>query len=178
MMEQLIQETVAGHAKDKKVIRKGQHGLANGNSCSNNLIAFCDKMTAVVDQQWAMTVFCLDIRKVFATVSHRIPLQNLMKYGLLSRQWGENFLNCQTQRVVISGMKSSCRLVASGVPRDHDLFSSYLTSSWIAWMMHQSVSPAIFQITQNEGKWLMNKRVILSSRGSSKGWKNRLTGTS
>lgn len=82
MMEQLIWETVAGHAKGKKVIGNSQHELTNGKSCSNNLIAFYDEMTAVVDQRRAVTIFCLDIRKCFATVSLRIPLQNLMKYGL------------------------------------------------------------------------------------------------
>ncbi|RMC13055.1 hypothetical protein DUI87_10585 [Hirundo rustica rustica] len=82
MVERLILETFCGHAKGKKMIRSSQHGLTKGKSCSNNLIAFCDEMTAMVDQQRAVTIFCLDIRKVFATVSHRISLQNLMKYGL------------------------------------------------------------------------------------------------
>lgn len=82
MIEQLILETIAGHAEDKKVIRNSQHGLKNGKSCSNNLIAFCDEMTAMADQGRAVAIFFLDISKAFATVSHRIPLQMLVKYGL------------------------------------------------------------------------------------------------
>lgn len=81
-MGQLILEIIARHVKDKKAIKNSQHGLMNGKSHSNNLIAFWDEMTDMVDQGRAVAIFCLVISKAFATVSHRIPLQKLINYGL------------------------------------------------------------------------------------------------
>jgi len=41
-----------------------------------------------------------------------------MKYGLnrLALGWTENWLNCCTQRAVISGTKPNCRVVTGGIP--------------------------------------------------------------
>lgn len=60
MMEQLILETIAGHAKYKKVIRNSHHRLINGKSCSSNLTAFCHEVAAIVDQGRAVAIFCLE----------------------------------------------------------------------------------------------------------------------
>ncbi|KAK4824064.1 hypothetical protein QYF61_009915 [Mycteria americana] len=117
VMEQLILETIARHMKDKKLIRKSQHGFTKGKSCLTNLITFYDEMTGLVDQGRAVDVVYLDISKAFGTVSHRILIEKLMKYGLdeQTMRWIENWLNCQAQRVVISVRKSSWRPVTSGV---------------------------------------------------------------
>lgn len=47
--------------------------------------------------------------KAFVTVSHNITMDKMTKYGLGKRKvkWIKNWLNHQTQRVVISDMKSS-----------------------------------------------------------------------
>ncbi|KAK4806805.1 LOW QUALITY PROTEIN: hypothetical protein QYF61_005601, partial [Mycteria americana] len=53
----------------------------------------------------------------FDTVSHKILIQKLMKYGLDEQtvRWIENWLNGWAQRVAISGTKSSWIPVTSGV---------------------------------------------------------------
>lgn len=50
-------------------------------------------------------VYC-DGSKAFDTVSHNVLIDNLMKCGL--DEWTVSWIeNCQAQRIVISGTKSS-----------------------------------------------------------------------
>ena len=73
----------------------------------------------MVDEWRAVGVVYLDFSKAFDTVSHRIFIEMLMKYGLDEQtvRWIENWLNSQAKSVVISGTKSGWRLVSSGVPQ-------------------------------------------------------------
>jgi len=106
VMEQLILETISSHMKDKKLIRNSQHGFITAKSCLTNLITFYDEMTGLVDNGRAVDIVHLDISRAFGTVC---LIEKLMQYGLDEQtvRWIENWLNCQAQRVVINGRKSS-----------------------------------------------------------------------
>jgi len=119
VMEQLILEVIIKKMEEKKVIRSSQHGFNKGKSCLTNLIAFYDGVTGWVDEGRAVGVVYLDFSKAFNIISHNILLGKLRKCGLdeWSVRWTQNWLNCRTQKVVISSAESSWRLVTSGVPQ-------------------------------------------------------------
>ncbi|CAM4616486.1 unnamed protein product [Caretta caretta] len=118
-MEQVLKESILKHLEERKVISNSQHGFTKGKSCLTNLIAFYEEITGSVDEGKAVDVLFLDFRKAFDTVSHNILASKLKKYGLdeCTTRWIESWLDCQAQRVVITGSMSSCQPVSSGVPQ-------------------------------------------------------------
>ncbi|PKU44700.1 hypothetical protein llap_4974 [Limosa lapponica baueri] len=90
-----------------------------GRSCLTNLISFYDKVTHLVDEGKAVDVVHLDFSKAFDTVSHSILLEKLAAHGLARNtlRWVKNWLEGQTQRVVVNRDKSSWWPVMSGVPQ-------------------------------------------------------------
>lgn len=78
------------------LIGSNQHRFMKGKSCLTNLIAFCDKMTGVVNEGRAVDIY-LDVREPLDTDTNNIHTDKLMKYGLeiWPVWWTENLLNCQ-----------------------------------------------------------------------------------
>ena len=101
-MEQIPLEAITSQMRH--VIAKSQHGFPKGRLCLTNLVAFCDRVTCLVDMGRVVDAVYLDFCKAFDTVPHSLLLEKLMRYGLdkWSVQRVGNWLTGRTQRVVVN----------------------------------------------------------------------------
>lgn len=82
-------------------------------------MAFYNGITATVDRGKATDAIYLDLCEAFDTDLHTIPVSKLdrSEFEGWTTQWVRKWLDGRTQRVVVNGLMSKCRLVTSGVPR-------------------------------------------------------------
>lgn len=68
-----------GHLLHERQVMRSQHGLTKGKTCLFNLIAFYNENPMWMDWGKALGIVCLDLSKVFNTVSHYFHIEKLRK---------------------------------------------------------------------------------------------------
>jgi hypothetical protein len=119
LMEGIVKDQIVTHLERNNLIKSSQHGFMKGRSCTSNLLAFLEEVTAEIDKGEAMDVIYLDFAKAFDTVPHERLKKKLKAHGISGRllAWIAAWLTDRKQRVVLNGKQSTWMAVLSGVPQ-------------------------------------------------------------
>ena len=144
-MERILKSHVSEFLESNGLLSAHQFGFRRGRGTEDQLLLFYHKVSGWLDVGCTVDVVYLDFSKAFDVVSHTILLEKLELLGFdpLVLGWIRSFLLGRTMSVSVSGVRSSVREVASGVPQGSVLgpilflvYANYITQGvncdWVA----------------------------------------------
>ena len=100
-------------------LSKIQHGFLRGRSTITQLLGVINDISSNLDIAGQTDIIYLDFSKAFDSVSHKLLLHKIKKYGINGslHKWFTSYLSGRNQRVVVEGSESPWLPVVSGVPQ-------------------------------------------------------------
>lgn len=134
VLERAVLEQLNGYLRDNQLYAKLQSAYRQFHSTETALLRVHNDLLTTIDNGNEAILVLLDLTAAFDTIDHCRLLTRLRnKFGIsgLALKWFEDYLYLRTQTVVIDSFKSSCSLLASGVPQGSVLgpvlFTLYLS---------------------------------------------------
>ena len=96
-----------------------QFGFRSNHSTSSALINVTEKIRKALDSGNHVCSILIDLQKAFDTIDHDILFSKLHYYGVrgVALSWFKSFLSNRSQRVSVSGIKSTVKYLLFGVPQ-------------------------------------------------------------
>ena len=118
-LERIIADHIIDFLSINSLISKEQYGFRAGHMVEDQLILAYDDVSKWYDMGYTVDVILFDFSKAFDKVSHVILIRKLYLIGVRGRllSWLSSFLQGRQMSVCVSGVRSSCRDVVSGVPQ-------------------------------------------------------------
>jgi len=121
ILERVMYNKLMNFLNFNNLLYRHQYGFRASHSTIHPLIHLLNHCAEANNQnpsKYTLAVFC-DLSKAFDTISHKILLHKLNRYGIrgIANKWVESYLLNRSQYVQIQNNKSICLNVKCGVPQ-------------------------------------------------------------
>lgn len=119
ILETVVYIQLLKFIEENKILSKYQSGFREGYSCETAFQFLLNKWKSAIDNDMAVNVVFLDLKRAFETVDRERLLLKLRKYGFRGNVllWLENYLNDRKQMVKCKEIVSSAKEINLGVPQ-------------------------------------------------------------
>lgn len=117
--EKIIKTRIMHFLKKHSVISDKQYGFMEARSTEDAIACLTEYVYKGIDRNKPTVCMFVDLAKAFDTVSHKILLEKIEKYGFRGRAYSlvKSYLINQTQSVQMDRVRSDPRAVKIGVPQ-------------------------------------------------------------
>ena len=120
IFEFLIFDRIKNYIEKFKILKVNQFGFRSNHNTTDAIVSLLEEIRVNKQRKANEIKFtCLDLKKAFDTVDHRILLEKCSDYGLRVKILSliASFLHDRTQVVKVNGKISKSREVSFGVPQ-------------------------------------------------------------
>ena len=119
VFERIIYDQFFKYLNDNDLLVNCQSGFRSLHSTLTSLLEASNSWSVNIDNGLINGVICIDLKKAFDTIDHKILLRKLASYGIDHRalKWFDSYLSDRQQKCVVNGELSGARAVTCGVPQ-------------------------------------------------------------